>query len=74
MMTDAPTYHPDQLMTEKEAAGILCYSQRALQNWRVRGGGPDYVKVNGNSVRYQMRDLTKWIDDRKRGNTSQQFG
>ena len=72
-MNSQTNYHPDQLMTEKEAAGILCYSQRALQNWRVRGGGPKYVKVNGNSVRYQIRDLTKWIDDRKRGNTSE-FG
>ena len=73
-MNSQNEYHPDQLLTEKTAAGILCYSQRALQNWRVRGGGPDYIKVNGNSVRYQMRDLTKWIEDRKRGNTSQQFG
>ncbi len=73
-MTSHPNYHPDQLMTEKEAAGILCYSQRALQNWRVRGGGPEYVKVNGNSVRYQMRDLTAWIDARKQKHTSQDFG
>ena len=73
-MNSNTDFHPEQLMTEKEAASILCYSQRALQNWRVRGGGPDYVKVNGNSVRYQMRDLMAWIDARKRGNTSQQFG
>ena len=46
-------------MTEKEAAGVLCYSQRALQNWRVRGGGPEYVKVNGNSVRYQLRPVSQ---------------
>jgi hypothetical protein len=52
MVTETPTYPPDQLMTEKEAANILCYSQRALQNWRVRGGGPEYVKVNGNSVHH----------------------
>ena len=72
-MTRTENYNPDQLMTEKEAAGILCYSQRALQNWRVRGGGPEYVKVNGNSVRYQMRDLMAWIDARKQKNTAQ-FG
>ena len=24
----------DQLLTEKEAAELICYSQRALQNWR----------------------------------------
>jgi len=31
-------------------------------------------QLNGSSVRYQMRDLTKWINDHKRGNTSQSFG
>jgi len=73
-MTSMTDYHPDQLMTEKQAACFLCYSQRALQNWRVRGGGPEYVKVNGNSVRYQIRDLTTWIDARKQKHTSQPFG
>lgn len=73
-MTGLTDYHPDQLMTETEAAGFLCYSKRALQNWRVRGGGPEYVKVNGNSVRYQMRDLTSWIDARKQNHSAQSYG
>ena len=64
----------DQLLTEKEAAELICYTQRALQNWRVRGGGPKYVKVSARSIRYQRRDVLAWIDARKRGNTSQQFG
>jgi len=28
----------NQLVDEKEAASMLCYSVRALQNWRHRGG------------------------------------
>ena len=36
----------DQLLNETEAADFLCYSVRALQNWRVRGGGPMFVKVS----------------------------
>ena len=67
------TENPDQLLTEKEAAELICYSRRALQNQRVRGGGPEYIKVNGNSVRYQMRDLMAWIDARKQKNTAK-FG
>jgi len=43
--------NPNQLMTEKEAAALICYTPRALQNWRLRGGGPKYVKI-GRSVRY----------------------
>jgi len=61
----------DRLMDEREAAGLLCYSVRALQNWRVRGGGPRFVKVSGRSVRYRRRDLLAWIEERTRSNTSE---
>lgn len=64
---------PDQLLTEKEAASLICYSQRCLQNWRLRGGGPKYVKVSARSIRYQRRDVIEWIEERKRNNTSQSF-
>jgi len=63
----------DQLLTEKDAAALICYSQRALQNWRVRGGGPEYVKVSSRSIRYQRRDVLDWIEKRKRKHTSQNF-
>ena len=60
-------------MTEKEVADLICITQRALQNWRLRGGGPEYVKI-GRSVRYQRRDVMKFIEDRKRKHTAQTFG
>ena len=59
------------LVDEREAASILCYSVRALQNWRHRGGGPDFVKVSSRSVRYRRADLETWIADRTVSNTSQ---
>jgi hypothetical protein len=52
----------DCLIDEKQAAGFLGYSIRALQNWRFRGGGPKYVKVSKRSVRYRRRDLIAWAD------------
>lgn len=63
----------DQLLNENEAAKSLSYSVRALQNWRIRGGGPHYVKVSSRSVRYRRRDLIKWIDVRTRANSSQTY-
>jgi len=63
----------NQLMTEKEAAALICYTPRALQNWRLRGGGPKYVKI-GRSVRYQRSDVLEFIEERKRFHTSQTFG
>lgn len=59
------------LVDEREAANILCYSVRALQNWRHRGGGPDFVKVSARSVRYRRADLDKWVAERTVSSTSQ---
>ncbi|MFL9829045.1 helix-turn-helix domain-containing protein, partial [Rhodoplanes sp. SY1] len=41
---------------ENQAATLLGVSVRTLQAWRVRGGGPPYVKI-GCAVRYQRRAL-----------------
>ena len=62
-----PDYY-DRLIGEKEAASYLCYSVRALQNWRVRGGGPLFIKVSGRSVRYTRRDLQDWINAKRVAN------
>jgi predicted DNA-binding transcriptional regulator AlpA len=61
----------DQLIDETQAADMLCYSVRALQNWRHRGGGPKFVKVSARSVRYRVRDIHDWISSRTVSNTSQ---
>ena len=61
----------DQLLNEQEAATFLSFSIRALQNWRVRGGGPDFVKATKRSVRYRRRDLLAWAEKNLRSNTSQ---
>ncbi|WP_322867736.1 helix-turn-helix transcriptional regulator [Aquicoccus sp. G2-2] len=61
----------DRLMDEKEAASILCYSVRALQNWRHRGGGPKYIRVSARSIRYTHGDLIEWINRHRVANSSQ---
>ena len=63
--------HLDRLIDEREAANFLGYSVRALQNWRVRGGGPRFVKVSGRSVRYRRRDLIAWIEERTCSHTTE---
>jgi hypothetical protein len=52
----------DRMIGEREAAEFAGYSVRALQNWRVRGGGPKFVKVSGRSIRYRRRDLIAWAE------------
>ena len=70
MTTQIPN-NTSALVDEKEAASILCYSVRALQNWRHRGGGPLFVKVSSRSVRYRRADLEAWVLERLVSNTSQ---
>jgi predicted DNA-binding transcriptional regulator AlpA len=62
--------HLDRLIPEPQAADFLGYSVRALQNWRLRGGGPVFVRVSGRSVRYRRRDLIEWANSRLAISTS----
>jgi len=69
-MTLQTTPDPNTLMDEREAASMLCYSVRALQNWRHRGGGPKFIRVSARSICYRRRDLMDWIDSRTVSSTS----
>ncbi|MBB3063961.1 helix-turn-helix transcriptional regulator [Limibacillus halophilus] len=55
----------DQLLKEREAAEFLGFTVRALQNWRVRGGGPEFIRSSSRAIRYQRRDLIAWADARR---------
>jgi hypothetical protein len=48
------------LLTEQQAAEVLAIKVKTLQAWRVRGGGPKFVKV-GRCVRYTEGDLQEFI-------------
>ena len=50
--TSIPT-HPFALLTEFPAAEVLNLSIRTLQAWRLRGGGPLFVRLSGRAVRYR---------------------
>lgn len=54
---------PDALLTEGQAAHLLSLKPRTLQMWRMRGTGPQYIKV-GSTVRYRTSTLSAWLDAR----------
>jgi hypothetical protein len=58
-----------RLFTVREAAGYLRLSMSTLNRLRVSGGGPRYAKLAG-KVLYDVTDLDGWIEDGKRGSTS----
>jgi hypothetical protein len=72
-ITSAPpalSADPDAAYNETEAASFLGVSVRTLQAWRVRGGGPRYLKI-GRSVRYQRRSLTSFQKEHSVSSTSE---
>ncbi|EIC23784.1 helix-turn-helix transcriptional regulator [Thiorhodovibrio frisius] len=56
------------LESETQAALYLGVSPRTLQAWRVRGTGPQFVKL-GRSVRYDRAALDAFIAENARTNT-----
>lgn len=52
----------ERFIGEREAADFLGHSVRCLQNWRLRGGGPPYIKISGRSIRYRRQDIVAWGD------------
>ncbi|MFZ5618835.1 MAG: helix-turn-helix transcriptional regulator [Pseudomonadota bacterium] len=65
-------YHEqNRLLDEDEAADFLGLSPRTLQGLRVKGGGPDYIKIGSRAVRYRLSDLEDFIEDRRQSNTSE---
>lgn len=61
----------DRFINENEAAAFTGYTIRALQGWRVKGGGPQFIKISARSVRYRRRDLIEWAESHLKASTSE---
>ena len=59
----------EALLLPVEAAYCLGVSPRSLEAWRVRGGGPPYLKISTRAVRYQRAALFAWATSRHRQST-----
>ena len=62
--------HPYALLDEGQAAQVLNLSIRTLQAWRLRGGGPNFVRVSSRCVRYRNSSLAAFIEARTVTSTS----
>jgi hypothetical protein len=58
------------LRDEVQEAERLNISRRTLQTWRLRGGGPPFIKV-GSAVRYDPAQVHCWLNARTVQSTSQ---
>lgn len=55
--------------TPAETAGFLRLSEQTLANWRWRGCGPPYLKING-AIRYDPEVVREWTQQLTRLSTS----
>ena len=67
-MADAASNERRMLRTE-DAATYTGLSVAALMKFRLKGGGPEYIKL-GRAVVYDPDDLEKWIASNRRRATS----
>lgn len=63
--TDAPRY-----LRPRNAAKRYDISKSLLDNWRVTGDGPPYIKL-GNAVLYDVAATDAWFDARHVSSTSE---
>lgn len=57
----------DPLLDNNEMADYLNISPGTLNNWRTKGKGPEYLKINGKLVRYQKSAGDRYIKKSARG-------
>lgn len=67
-MMDSSTLEP--LLTTSEAAAILALSPRTLESYRRKGGGPTFIALSRNVVRYRRTDLEAWVAARSAPHTA----
>jgi predicted DNA-binding transcriptional regulator AlpA len=67
----APVDESDRLLSTEEAARFLGCSQQLLADLRWRGGGPPYVKLSRNCVRYFKSDLIAYARERVARSTTE---
>ena len=68
---DTHDVDPDVFLNESRAAELISVNPRTLQQWRLRGTGPKFVRISSRCVRYRYRDLMAWAEDRLRSSTSE---
>ena len=61
----------EALLTTEQAAAWAKMTPRFFEARRVRGDGPDYVRISARAVRYRLSDLISWAQARVKSSTSE---
>jgi predicted DNA-binding transcriptional regulator AlpA len=57
------------ILRGRDAANYLQISLRTLDGWRIKGGGPRYIKLKNKIILYRLADLDEWLTSQERNHT-----
>lgn len=57
---ESPETHLRELLTPRQVAELFNLSPRTLANWRLRGGGPPFIKL-GSRVVYSTEAVCVFV-------------
>ena len=61
----------NQMLTPQEVAQLVKVSVGTLENWRLAGKGPKFIRLGGTPrghARYRLQDVEDWMfEDAKNG-------
>ena len=63
-----------QQLPPPEAAKFLNVTPRYLEAKRNRGGGPKFIRLAKNRVRYRLKELIEFQEERLREHNAQEVG
>jgi len=52
-----------EFLTTAQAADFLQLSPKTLEGYRLKGGGPKYLRLGHRTVRYCKEDLRAWAQE-----------
>jgi hypothetical protein len=58
-----------KLLTSTQVADMLGYTPDALRVLRHQGGGPPYIAISNQVVRYRLPDVEAWLQARTKART-----
>jgi len=69
ILADNPGWLEEAVNT-RGASRLTGVPVTTLETWRSRGGGPRFLKLGAKTVRYQRRELLRWMARQQRANTA----
>lgn len=63
--------HPTLLNT-KDAAHLLGFEPRTMEELRRKGSGPPFIRLSSRSVRYRLDALEQWLEERTFRSTAEE--